>query len=111
MIGEKIIERKNICLAEIEKLLSERKKEKELTYEQETSLKYAKNFSKISVKEAQKIYEELMKLDGMTDRLAVKIIDIMPKHIEIMKNLPLKEEEVKEETLMQAFEIIKKYLK
>ena len=49
MIGEEILESKSITLAEIAELLKERKKEKELSYEQEHALKYAKAFSKISV--------------------------------------------------------------
>lgn len=111
MIGEKILKKRHVSINEVKELLTKRKAEKELTYEQDTSLKYAKNFSKLTEKQSKKIYAELMEIKGMTERLAIKIIDILPKDIEVMKILPLKEEEITNEALTTALEIVKKYRK
>ncbi len=45
MIGEKIIEKKPVNLTEVKQLLAGKKKEKDLSYEQDLTMKYAKKFS------------------------------------------------------------------
>lgn len=111
MIGKEILSKKFISLSEIKTIVSERKKEKDLKYEQDQSLKYTKEFAKITDVKAKKLIEDLMKINGMTERLSVKIADIAPEEIEIMQLLPLKEENVSDETLKEALETVKKYVK
>jgi len=98
-------------LGEVKELLKERKKEKELTYEQEQAYKYASTFAKLTKKQREKLFAELIQIDSITDELAIKIVDIMPAEIEIMKLIPGKEDEVKEDDLEKAFELVKKYIK
>ncbi len=109
MIGEELISRKPITLSKVKNILKKRKEESELTYEQEETLKYATTFCKVTKKQRDKIMEELLKLETINEELAVKIVDILPRDIEIMKILPEKKSEVKEEDLVAALEIVKKY--
>ena len=109
MIGEQILSKKPITLSKAKNLLEKRKEASEPTYEQEEALKYAKTFSKVTKKQRDKIMEELLKLETIDEELAVKIIDILPHDIEVMKILPEKKAAVKEEDLAAALEIVKKY--
>lgn len=109
MIGEELLSRKPLTLSKVKNLLKKRKEESELTYEQEETLKYASTFCKVTKKQRDKIMEELLKLETINEELAVKIIDLLPQEIEIMRMLPEKKDEVKEEDLVAALEIIKKY--
>ncbi|MEM4662831.1 MAG: DNA-directed RNA polymerase subunit F [Candidatus Diapherotrites archaeon] len=109
MIGEKLISREPVPLSKVKNLLEKRKLDSELSYEQEEALKYAKMFSKVTKKQRDKIMEELMKLGTIKKELAVKIIDILPQEIEIMRLLPDKKDEIKEEDLEAALQIVKKY--
>ena len=111
MIGEEFISRKPATLVEVKELLKARKKEKELTYEQEQTYKYASAFAKITLKQREKLFSELVKLDTVSDVLAVKIIDLMPGEIEAIKLIPDKSEGASEENLAKALEIIRKYIK
>lgn len=111
MIGEELIERKPVSLPEVRAILRERKREKELTYEQEQAYKYSRVFSKITKRKRKRLFKKLIELDSINERIATKILDIMPWEPEIMKLIPLKDENVKEEDLKKAFEIIKKYAK
>ena len=109
MIGDKILERKVLTLTEAKDILAERKKDKELTYEQDMTLKYAKTFSKLTPKKAEKLLSELMKLEGMTEELAVKVADILPTEKEVFRLLLPKDTELSDETIAQAMELAKKY--
>ena len=110
MIGEELLARKPIPLSKVKNLLEKRKREGELTYEQENALKYAKMFSKIKKKVRDQMLNELMQLETINEELAVKIVDIMPADLEIMKILPEKKGSVREEDLEKAFEIVQKYM-
>ncbi|MCD6478460.1 MAG: hypothetical protein J7L44_01075 [Candidatus Diapherotrites archaeon] len=109
MIGEQILSKKPITLSKAKNLLEKRKESSEPSYEQEEALKYAKMFCKVTKKQRDKIMEELLKLETINEELAVKIIDILPQEIEVMKILPEKKDDVKEEDLVAALEIVKKY--
>src|SRR3989338_1171996 len=111
MIVNELISKREVSLAEVKQLIGDRKKDKELKYEQEQSAKYTKEFAKIPLSKAEKMVEELTKLNVVTERLAIKVIDLMPEGMEILEMLPVKDEEESKETLQQVLEIIKKNLK
>lgn len=108
MIGEKILEQRPASLKEVEELLAERKKEKELTYEQDLTLKYAKKFSKLTTAKYKKIVKDLSSVEGLTDDLIVKIIDIVPADKNIL-DLLFEKHSVSDETKKQILEITSKY--
>lgn len=109
MIGEEFVGRKPITLVGVKNILKKRKKEKELTYEQEQTYKYASIFAKLTNKQCEKLYSELIALESINEKLATKIIDLLPAEMEIMKLIPEKKEEVKDEDLAKALELVRKY--
>jgi len=104
MIGEKIIEQRPASLKEVDELLAERKKEKELTYEQDLTLKYAKKFSKLSDAKYKKFVKDLSSVEGLTDDLIVKIIDIVPADKNIL-DLLFDKQTISDEAKKQILEI------
>ncbi|MFH1239719.1 MAG: hypothetical protein V1672_00715 [Candidatus Diapherotrites archaeon] len=104
MIGEKILEQRPASLKEVDDLLVERKKEKELTYEQDLTLKYAKKFSKLTDAKYKKIVKDLSSVEGLTDDLIVKIIDIVPADKNIL-DLLLEKHTISDEAKKQILEI------
>ena len=108
MIGEKILEQRPASLKEVEGLLVERKKEKELTYEQDLTLKYAKKFSKLTDAKYKKLVKDLSSVEGLTDDLIVKIIDLVPADKHIL-NLLFEKHDVSDDITKQILEILSKY--
>lgn len=85
MIGDKILELKPVSLVRVKDLLVRRKKEKELTYEQDVTLKYAKKFAKITRVQAKKLGLDLSKIEGVPKELAIKILDVLPQDKESLE--------------------------
>ncbi len=111
MIGEEFIGKKPVTLVDVKRILKERKKEKELTYEQERAYSYARTFAKLTQKRKERLASELAELETIDKETACKILDIMPAEIEIMKLVPGDKKDISEEDLKKALEIIKKYVK
>ncbi|MFH2107013.1 MAG: RNA polymerase Rpb4 family protein [Candidatus Micrarchaeota archaeon] len=82
-----------VSLAEVEELLSKRKKEdEELAYEQQQSLEHAEKFKKGSAKDAEKLVALITKNnEKISQETAVKIADIMPKKLETLKAILIKD--------------------
>lgn len=108
MIGEKIIESRPVTLKEVDDLLSERKGEKELTYEQDLTLKYSKKFSKLTDAKYKSIIKDLSAVEGLTHELIVKIVDILPADKNILA-LILEKQNVSEDSRNQILEIANKH--
>ena len=111
MIGEEMLGKKPVTLAKMKEILSAKKKDKELNYEQDIALKYAKKFSKTTPKETEKIKEDLSKIESLNDELRVKIIDLLPTKKEMLELMISKEAAVPEEDLAKILEITNKYRK
>ncbi len=111
MIGEKLLHQKPVSLNEVKQLLSERKKEKDLGYEQDLTLKYSKKFSKLSVASSEKLQAELRKIVGLSDAVVVKIVDILPEKKEILQLFLPKDSKLNEQTLQKILLLVKKYKK
>jgi len=111
MIGKEFISKKPVSLVEVKAMLKEKKKDKELSYEQDQTLKYASSFAKLTDKQREKVFNELIEIDTINENIAVKILDTLPAELEIMKLIPSKEDGVSDEDLAKAFEKISKYVK
>lgn len=108
-----IIEEKPMSMAEVRDYLEDLKKEKkELNFRENKSLTYINTFVKIKSKDAEKLKEELSKLDiaRLKEKYIIKIIDILPKNIDELRMI-LSGEEVtlKSEDLNKIIEIVNKY--
>ena len=109
MIGEKVTESRIVSLYDVKELLSERKKEKELTYEQDITLKYAKHFSKLTKAKYEKLLKELDGVKEIDEKFKVKLLDIVPVTEEQVKVLAPKNIEIGKVTAKKLAEICSKY--
>jgi DNA-directed RNA polymerase subunit F len=78
-----IIEKKPLSLSEAFEMLNERKKET-LSFEQQYAYTYLEDLSRLSVKDAEKLSEEL-KPFGLNEIQKIKIIDLLPKKEDELK--------------------------
>ncbi|MDD5417412.1 MAG: hypothetical protein PHW96_00810 [Candidatus Nanoarchaeia archaeon] len=110
MTSFEVLNEKPIPIVEVKGLIGKRK---DYTYEQKLALEHAKEFSKISEKNAKSLGEELAKLEirRLKDKDIVKIIDMMPKSVDELKVIlsssttPMTKEE-----MTSVIEIVKKYI-
>ncbi len=72
----------DLTLNEVKKILSKKKKEKELSYEQTMAYDHAKMFSKLTPLQSQKLKEQLLELE-LTNEVATNIVDILPNKYQL----------------------------
>ena len=109
MIGRELIDSKQVSLSEVKAMLSGRKKEKELTYEQDLTIKYAKKFAKLTEAKSAKLIKELTGIEGIDAEMAVKIADILPQEKEILELVFQKDIKLSQESFGKILELTKKY--
>lgn len=107
MIGKQLIDKKPVALFKVHDLLSKRKQEGELTYEQNTTFDYTSKFAKLAVSKAGKLHKLLVEVEGMTDEAAIKIVDILPEDLDTLKLCLPKEVKLKEDSFTQILELVK----
>ena len=79
MIGKKTIQTRPAALGEVAEILSERKGDGELGFEQQATLEYSQKFAKLTADKAKKLSAELAKLEKVSPDAAAKIADLLPK--------------------------------
>ncbi len=109
MLNEKVLSIKPVPLIKVKELLKEISKEGELTYEQGLTLKYVDKFSKIPRTKTEKLLEELMKIEGMTEEVAIKIADILPQNDEVLSLVVAKKVKISNEDNAKILKIVKSY--
>ncbi|MBI1973670.1 hypothetical protein HYS54_02555 [Candidatus Micrarchaeota archaeon] len=78
MIGKEQVAERPLALAELKEILAARKKEAELTFEQKSAYEYASDLVPFSGKKASEAVEKL-KAEGVEEKVAVKLVDLLPK--------------------------------
>ncbi|MBI4214848.1 hypothetical protein HY546_02535 [archaeon] len=78
MIGKELVSERPLPLAEVKAALALRKKEGELAFEQKTAFEYSEEFAAASEKKVQEAVEKL-KAEGVEEKVAVKLVDLLPK--------------------------------
>lgn len=69
-----------VSLSEVKELLSEEAEERELSYEQSLALSHAEKFTDLSKEDTEEIVDELLEnFDFMTEEIAFKMADILPR--------------------------------
>lgn len=120
MIGRKKLGEKYVTLAEVQEILKKAweegvkvNPEEPLNYEARLSLEHAERFSKIRAESVEKAREELIAtFDWMTERLAVKLLDLMPEDYFDIRVIFAKEEYMPSpEEAEKIVEILAKYRK
>ncbi|MBR3410822.1 MAG: hypothetical protein IKG94_08660 [Candidatus Methanomethylophilaceae archaeon] len=100
-----------VTLAEIKKLLLEESDKRELLTSQKAALDHAQAVSYLSVEDTQSIVEEVSKLDKVTDRIAIKIADILPKYPNDVRAIFYKERvELTADDIQEILDIVAKYI-
>lgn len=99
----------DVTLSEIKKIMTEKAKNKELTFEQKNALEHSKLFVQLTPANTEKLKNSLLEID-LTDEIATKIADIVPNNIEL--NLILeKEKDIDDSKKDEIINILKKYKK
>ena len=112
MIGKKLSSSEPIPLAEVKELIEQRKKEGELSYEQNLTYEYTKKFSKLSSTDARALINELTTIEKITPRHAVELADVFPKNADEIQLLFTKEHFVlSPEEVQNILSILDKYRK
>ncbi len=112
MIGKRLISQTPLTLAEVKELIESRKKEGELSYEQNLTLENCIQFSRLSVKEAKELIDELMGLEKIDRKQAVMLTYLLPRNADEVKIIFSKEHFIlTDEEINQILEILKKYIK
>ena len=100
-----------VTLAEIKRLLLEESDKRELLTSQKAALDHAQAVSYLSVEDTQSIIEEVSKLDKVTDRIAIKIADILPKYPNDVRAIFYKERvELTADDIQEILDIVAKYI-
>lgn len=109
MIGKASTDKRVVSLPETLDILEERKKGGELGYEQELAYEHAKKFSAISIEKAKKLKGELTDL-GLSEKTAVKVVDVMPINEAQLRNvLIIEKKTVEEEMVKKILELVNQY--
>jgi len=112
MIGKRLINSEPVSLAEAKELIEARKKEGELSYEQNLTFEYAKKFAKLSADDSRALMNELTQIEQITKRHAVEIIDTYPKNLDELRLIFSKEHfTLSDEQLQNILGILDKYRK
>jgi len=112
MIGKKIVSQEEVPLFTVKEVLSERNKDGELTYEQQQAFDYSKKFAKVTPAKGTKLLEQLKKVEGLDEKLVVKLIDILPSDEETMQLVLYKSNSnLDAAKTKEVLEIISKYAK
>ena len=111
MIGKKLLTSKVIPLYEVKELIKERGQSSELTYEQNITDGYAKKFSKLTKAKGAKLMEELQKIEGLDEKLIIKITDVLPTDIDRLNLILPKSVTLSEGIPQQIIDLVNKYVK
>jgi DNA-directed RNA polymerase subunit F len=78
---------------------------------QKAALDHAQKVSTISLEDANKIIEEVSQIEEVTDAIAVKIADILPRYPEDVRAIFSKERiNLSSDKINQIIEIVEKYI-
>lgn len=109
MIGKEIISHKPIPLCEVAELLFEREKDGELGFEQKGALDYASKFRHLSKDKCDDLIGTLLELPFMSDNMAVKLVDVLPKtEEEIILVLGQEKKDITKGQAKEVLEILSK---
>jgi DNA-directed RNA polymerase subunit F len=105
------MEETNVSLAELKVILEKEKAARgELSSEQQYALSHASLFSRVPADKVPTIVKELMEIPLMSPFNAVKIVDLMPTHLDDVRAIFAKERfALSKEDAEKVLEIVGKY--
>ncbi|MBC7108168.1 MAG: RNA polymerase [Methanomassiliicoccales archaeon] len=100
-----------VTLAEVEELLMEESKLRELSSEQKLALDHATRLKKLPADKAKALQKELEQIDFVSPAIACKLVDILPTHPDDVRILFTKERLILEKKhIEQILKVVEKYL-
>lgn len=109
MIYIEILNEDDASIVETKRILDERKKERDLVYEQKICLEYLERVPKLTQKQAEDLAEELGKIPVMKPRYVNLVLNMLPDSEEEVEMLFSKERtNLKKEEVKQIAEIVSK---
>jgi DNA-directed RNA polymerase subunit F len=105
-----ITESRPVSISEANDLLAKRAKDTELEYEQEQAAEHADKFTKLKLKDIEKLVKSIMeKYEKVDLELAQKIADIAPKRPETLKAILMRKRvDLSDEEVEDLLKMIKK---
>jgi len=86
-----VISTKPVSVLQVKEELGKRSEDGELGYEQAQAFEHAGNLVTLTPDKHKKLMGELMKVEGMTEDTALKILDVMPKQVSTLRALLVKD--------------------
>ncbi|OEC95853.1 MULTISPECIES: RNA polymerase Rpb4 family protein [Methanobrevibacter] len=110
MIGKEIIESEPISSAEVKKVLEDFSEDNELNYEQNITLNHLARFKRYSVEDSEEIIEKLQEEFGLRDKVAVRIVDLVPKDLADLRLIFAKEAiKIEKPDMEKILELLEQY--
>jgi len=107
-----IVIEEDVSMHEAKKILEDRRKERDLVYDQKICVDYLEKSSKITLAKSRNLVEELSKISILKPRYISLILNMLPDTEEEVDVLFSKERtNLKKEEVKQIVEIVKKFKK
>ena len=104
-------EKNYVTLPEAREILEKAAEERELTYEQNLALQHAQQFAKLDPKKAKKMKEDLLKIEGINEYYATRIVDLLPSHPDDVRAIFSTDKTVLQLSQMESIlEVVRKYI-
>lgn len=105
-------EEEDVTVPDAKKILDEKKKGRELVYEQKICLEYLEKISKLSSVQLKNMVDDLSKIAILKPRYVTLIVNMLPNTEEEVEVLFSKERtNLKKDEIKQIVDIVKKYKK
>lgn len=105
-----VLDEEDVSMIDAKKIMEERKKERDLVYEQKICLEYLEKVSKLSAARLRNMVDELSKIAILKPRYIALIVNVLPDTEEEVVALFSKERtNLKKEEIKQIVDIVKKY--
>ncbi len=107
-----IVAEEDVSIHDAKKILDERRKERDLVYDQKICLEYLEKVANLSATQLKSIMEELASITILKPRYVALILGMMPDTEEEVESLFSKERtNLKKEEIKKIVEIVKKHKK
>ncbi len=104
---KEIISEEEVTLSQVKKLLTQRGKEGELSFQQSITLEHAGSFARMAPAVSVKVVEKLIKSFGFTRAQAVQIVNIAPTTLEELKSiLSQRSTSLSEEKMIEIVDLV-----
>lgn len=110
MIGKNVLKKEEIPGVEVKEAIEEFSEEYELNYEQNVTLNHLARFPRYSSEDAEKIIAELEEKVGLRRKVAVHIVDLIPKDLSDLRLIFAKEPtQIDKDKMQDILDILDQY--